>query len=416
MKAKYLILCLILFASVAAARAQTAAPAPGNEAAPPSAPPQPSEADLEKLVAPIALYPDPLLATLLPASAYPLDIVKAARFIKNTNNIPKVDAQPWDSNVKALAAFPDVLNKMNDDIDWTSDLGDAFVNNQKGVMTAIQAMRNKAHNVGNLKTTPQQVVSVTNDVVQQTVNNQVVVVTNTIVQIQPASPSVVYVPSYNPTVVYAAPAPGAYVAASAMSFGVGMMWGAAVANSCNWHSSDVNVNHNYNRNVNVNNANANYNNRNYGQNGSRTRANTTANQANRNGAGAQANRNGAGRSGGAYGGASNGANGAGNFGGGNAGGQKWQADSSRRTSNPGASQASRGYGGGGNAGRSDAFSNYGGGSQTRAASSRGTASRGGGSFGGGGGGLRAGGGGGFGGGGRSGGGFRGGGGRGGGRR
>jgi hypothetical protein len=412
MKVKYGILCLILFAaSVAISPAQTPAPAPANAAAPPSASPQASQADLEKLVAPIALYPDPLLATLLPASAYPLDIVKAARFLKDTNNIPKIDSQPWDPNVKALARFPDVLNKMNEDIDWTSDLGDAFVNNQKGVMTAIQTMRNKAHDVGNLKTTPQQVVTVTNDVVQQTVNNQVVVVTNTIVQIQPSNPSVVYVPSYSPTVVYAAPAPGAYVAASAMTFGVGMMWGAAVANSCNWHDCDVNVNHNYNRNVNVNNANGNSNNRNYGQNGSRNRANTTANQANRNGAGAQANRNGAGRSGGAYGAGNNGANGAGNFGGGNAGNQRWQADSSRRTANSGASQASRGYGSTGNAGRSDAFSNYGGGSQTRAASNRGTASRGGGSFGGGGGGFRAGGGGG-----RSGGGFRGGGGRGGGRR
>ena len=304
MKARYRILCLVVFAAlVAISRAQTPAPAPTNAAAPPSAAPQPSQSDLEKLVAPIALYPDPLLATLLPASAYPLDIVKAARFLKDTNNIPKIDSQPWDPNVKALARFPDVLNKMNEDIDWTSDLGDAFVNNQKGVMTAIQAMRNKAHDVGNLKTTPQQVVSVTNDVVQQTVNNQVVVVTNTIVQIQPANPSVVYVPSYSPAVVYAAPAPGAYVAASAMTFGVGMMWGAAVANSCNWHDCDVNVNHNYNRNVNVNNANGNYNNRNYGQNGSRNRANNTANQANRNvggqanrnGAGAQANRNGAGR-------------------------------------------------------------------------------------------------------------------------
>ena len=369
MKAIYRIFCLIVFAALlVASRAQTPAPAPANAAAPPSAPAQPSEADLEKLVAPIALYPDPLLATLLPASAYPLDIVKASRFLQDTNNISRIDSQPWDPNVKALARFPDVLKKMNEDIDWTSDLGDAFVNNQKGVMNAIQVMRNKANDAGNLKTTEQQVVTVTNNIVQETVNNQVVVVTNTVVQIQPATPGVVYVPYYSPAVVYAAPAPGYYAAASMVSFGAGMMWGAAIANSCNWHSGDVNINHNYNRNVNNTRNNANYNrnnannnNRNYGQNGTR-RANTTGT--------AQANRNGASRSGGAYGG--------GNYGGGNAGGQKWQADPSRRTSNPGASQASRGYGGGGNAnaGRGDAFSNYGGGQQTRAASNRGAASSG----------------------------------------
>lgn len=408
MKTKYQILCLIVFAAlVAMAYAQTTAPASTNEASPPSAPAQLSETDLQKLVAPIALYPDPLLATLLPASAYPLDIVKAARFIKDTNNIPKVDSQPWDSNVKALAHFPDVLNKMNDDIDWTSDLGDAFVNDQKGVMNAIQVMRNKAQQAGNLKTTPQQVVTVTNDVVQQTVNQQVVVVTNTVVQIQPANPGVVYVPYYNPTVVYAAPAPGYYAAASMMSFGAGMMWGAAVANSCNWHSGDVNINHNYNRNVNVNNnarangnwnnntvqANRNANNRNFGQNGSQNRANT-GNQANRNNFG-QNN----GRSGGAAGG--------GNFN----GGQKWQANPNRGTSNSGASANSRGWSNGGNTSRSDAFSNYGGGSGTRAASQRGAASTGSGSFGG----ARSSGGGNFGGG-RSGGGSRGGGGRGGGGR
>src|SRR5215469_17526433 len=113
-----LIYVVFLAAFVATVRAQTDAPASGGAAAPPSAPPQASEADLEKLVAPIALYPDPLLATLLPASAYPLDIVQAARFIKDTNNISKLDSQPWDSNVKALAQFPDVIQKMNDDIAW----------------------------------------------------------------------------------------------------------------------------------------------------------------------------------------------------------------------------------------------------------------------------------------------------------
>src|SRR5215469_10445756 len=180
-----LIYTVFLAAFLATARAQTDAPASAGAAAPPSAPPQASEADLEKLVAPIALYPDPLLATLLPASVYPLDIVKAARFIADTNNIPKIDSQPWDENVKALARFPDVIKKMNDDLDWTSSLGDAFANDQKSVMNAIQVMRKKAEDAGSLKTTPEQTVTVTNTVVQQTVNQEVVMVTNTVVQIVP---------------------------------------------------------------------------------------------------------------------------------------------------------------------------------------------------------------------------------------
>src|SRR5262249_44290362 len=159
-----------------------------------------SEADLEKLVGPIALYPDPLLATALPAAAYPLEIVEASRFIKDTNNIPKVDSQPWDQNVKALARFPDVIEKMNADLSWTSELGQAFVEDQKGVLDAVQAMRNKAQQAGTLKTSPQQVVVVTNTVVEKTVEQQVVVVTNTVVQIQPAQPEVIYVPQYNPAV------------------------------------------------------------------------------------------------------------------------------------------------------------------------------------------------------------------------
>src|SRR5215471_17580715 len=131
---------LFFFASVAGATVcfgQTDSSPTANPSAPPSAPPQRSEADLEKLVAPIALYPDPLLATLLPASAYPVEIVQAARFVKDTNNISKVDSQPWSQSVKALCHFPDVLQKMNDDLSWTSDLGEAFVQDQKSVMNAI---------------------------------------------------------------------------------------------------------------------------------------------------------------------------------------------------------------------------------------------------------------------------------------
>jgi hypothetical protein len=255
------------FAQTSAAPA-AAAPAQ-NATPPPSAPAQRSAAELEKLVGPIALYPDPLLATLLPASAYPLEIVQAARFVKDTNNVPKLDTQKWDDNVKAIARFPTVIAQMNDNIAWTSDLGDAFINQPKDVMDAIQTMRKKAQESGALKTTPQQVVTVTNSVVTNTVQQQIVYVTNQVVQIEPAQSQVIYVPQYNPTVVYAGyvaypgyyypppPPYGSVAAASVVSFGVGMAVGAIVANNCDWgHGgcwhSDVNVNRNVNINTSAN--------------------------------------------------------------------------------------------------------------------------------------------------------------------
>src|SRR6185369_13842660 len=149
MSAKKILLLLILaeVVFVMMALGQTNAPGnapPANPQAPPSAPAKRSQADLEKLVAPIALYPDPLIATVLPASAYPLEVVQAARFVKDTNNIAKLDTQQWDDNVKAVARFPDVISQMNENIQWTSDLGDAFVNQPKELMDAVQTMRSKA--------------------------------------------------------------------------------------------------------------------------------------------------------------------------------------------------------------------------------------------------------------------------------
>jgi hypothetical protein len=261
-----------------AASTTNAAPA-ANPAAPPSASAQRSDADLDKLVAPIALYPDPLLATVLPASAYPLEIVQAARFVTDTNNIAKLDSQSWDDNVKAVARFPDVIKQMDENIQWTSDLGDAFINQPKGVTDAIQRMRSKAQSSGALKTTPQQVVNVTNTVVTNVVESKTVIVTNQVVQIQPSQPDVIYVPQYNPTVVYAG-YPVAYpgyvyppyypLAGAAVSFGVGMACGAIIANNCDWghggcwggsYHADVNVNRNVNVNNNVNRNNVNVNNR-----------------------------------------------------------------------------------------------------------------------------------------------------------
>jgi hypothetical protein len=221
-------------------QAPAATPAP-----PPSAPAKRSAADLEKLVAPIALYPDPLLATVLPASVYPLEIVQAARFVADTNNLAKLDEQPWDDNVKAVAQVPEAIKKLNEDINWTIQLGEAFLAQDKDVMDAIQSMRGKAQKAGTLQTSPQQVVVVTNVVVEKTVEQQVVVVTNTVVQIQPSSSTTVYVPTYTSAVYYPPPA---YYANPypLLTFGAGMAMGAIIANNCDWNHGGC-----YNNNVNI---------------------------------------------------------------------------------------------------------------------------------------------------------------------
>lgn len=231
----------------------TSTPA-ATSAPPPSSAPQRSAAELEKLVQPIALHPDPLIAIILPAAAYPLEIVQAARFVKDTNNIPKVDEQPWDDNVKELAKFPDMIAKMDADLTWTTDLGQAFVDQPKELMDMIQTLRGKAQKAGTLRTTQEQIVTVTNMVVAQTNMTQVVTVTNQIVQVQPSNPQVVYVPSYPPTVYYPPPAYVYNPYAPLVTFGVGMAWGAILANNCNWGYGhvDVDVDRNVNRNVNRN--------------------------------------------------------------------------------------------------------------------------------------------------------------------
>src|SRR5215471_15869093 len=207
MKAHSILIRLALAASFGAAcqtpplwaqaTATTQAPAPeANPAPPPSGPAKLSSAELEKLVMPIALHPDPLIAVILPASVYPLEIVQAARFVKDTNNIPKVDDQDWDDNVKEVAKFPDLIAKMDADLNWTVQLGQAFLDQPKELMDTIQSLRAKAQKAGTLRTTPQQIVTVTNVIVRETNYTQVVTVTNTVVQVAPANPQVVYVPSY----------------------------------------------------------------------------------------------------------------------------------------------------------------------------------------------------------------------------
>jgi Protein of unknown function (DUF3300) len=213
--------------------------------------------EVEQLVAPIALYPDALLAQVLMASTYPLEIVSAARWVKANPKLKEqaledaLQRESWDPSVKSVAAFPQVLTMMNDKLDWTQKLGDAFLAQQKDVMDAVQRLRGKAQAEGTLKTTQEQKVIVEQPAATQT----------TVVRIEPANPQVVYVPTYNPTVVYGAwpyPAyppysyyPPGYVAATSLfSFGVGMAVGSALWGDCNWGHGDVNINVNRYNNFN----------------------------------------------------------------------------------------------------------------------------------------------------------------------
>jgi hypothetical protein len=207
----------------------------------PSAPPARSAADLERLAEPIALYPDPVLAVMLPAAVYPVECVQAARFVANTNNIPMLDEQSWDANVKAVAMFPAVIQKMSDELGWTVELGQAFLQQPAELMDAIQTLRMKAHEVGTLKTTPQQVVVVTNALVERTYEKEIVYVTNTVIQVVPANPQIIYVPVYTPTVVYTPPPTYIYdPMASFITFGAGVAVGMMLSHHhCDWHYGGV---------------------------------------------------------------------------------------------------------------------------------------------------------------------------------
>jgi hypothetical protein len=244
--------------------------------------------EIEQLVAPIALYPDSLLAQILMASTYPLEVVEAARWSKANPNVKDkgledaMQKQTWDPSVKSLTAFPQVLTMMNEKLDWTQKLGDAFLAQQSDVMDAVQRLRIKAQENGNLKTTKEQKVIVEPAPappanVQQNVTVEGAAPSpapQTIVKIEPADPQVVYVPTYNPTTVYGGwpyPSyppysyypPGYVAATSILSFGAGMAVGAALWGNCNWGGygghNDVNVNvNNYNNFNKTNIANGNW--------------------------------------------------------------------------------------------------------------------------------------------------------------
>ena len=216
---------------------------------------------LDSLVAPIALYPDPLLVQVLAASTYPLELMQLQQWLGKNKDVKDkaladaVSKQPWDPSVQAMAALPDVVNRLCDDIQWTTDLGNAFLAQQGDVMDAVQRMRKKAQETGNLKSNEQ--MKVETKVVE---SKQVVV-------IEQSNPQVVYVPSYNPTVVYGPPVypyppvtyppPGYYAAGMAISFGVGVAMGAMWSGGWGWgagwghNNVNVNVNNNFNRNTNI---------------------------------------------------------------------------------------------------------------------------------------------------------------------
>jgi hypothetical protein len=217
---------------------------------------------LDSLVAPIALYPDPLLAQTLAASTYPLEIIQLQQWLTKNPGLKdkaladSVAKQPWDPSVQALAALPDVVKRLADEVQWATDLGNAFLAQQSDVMDAVQRMRKKAQDKGNLKSTEQQKVET------KVIENKSVIV------VEQANPQVVYVPSYDPVVVYGAPfypyppiyyPPwGYYASGIAISFGVGVMMGAFWSGGwgwgCGWGGNNditINRNNNFNRNSNV---------------------------------------------------------------------------------------------------------------------------------------------------------------------
>jgi hypothetical protein len=231
------------------------APAQATQVPPPQAAPAPPYAQqtpeqLQQLVAPIAMYPDSLVAQILAASTFPEQVVEADRWVQAHPDLKgealgqAVDQQSWDPSVKALTAFPSVLGNMDKNLSWTSSLGDAYYNQQQNVMDAVQVMRQRAQEAGNLKTTP-----------QQTVTTQ-----DATIIIQPASRDVVYVPAYDPWLVYGDPIlawpgwypyPGIWFGGPYLSFGVGFgigffggfgwgwpHWGF------DWHNHAVLYNHN----------------------------------------------------------------------------------------------------------------------------------------------------------------------------
>src|SRR5712672_2059415 len=255
---KTLIALALMMAMPVAVSAQTADKPPAPQAQPASQTPSTAEPlkpeQLEALVAPIALYPDELLANVLAASTYPLEVVQAERWLKERKSLKgdalkkEVDKQSWDDSIKALASTAEVLTMMSDKLEWTITLGDAFLAQQPEVMDAIQRLRTKAYDNKKLVTTKQQKVSVKTQESKQ------------VVVIEPAEPGTMYVPYYEPATVYGtwpyADYPpyyfgypsyiGAGVVAAGIAFGTAWAigrWGNYWGGGCNWGNRNVYINH-----------------------------------------------------------------------------------------------------------------------------------------------------------------------------
>src|SRR5262249_29372544 len=245
------VMCAVILVFAPVAPSEPTQPSPAQAAAPQgqAAAKIPAE-QLDSLVAPIALYPDPMLAQVLAAGTYPLEIIQLQQWLTKNKGLKDkaladaVAKQPWDASVQALAGLPDVVKRLADDIQWTTDLGNAFLAQQSDVMDAVQRMRKKAQDKGNLKSNEQQKVETK------------VVESKQVIVVEQSNPQVVYVPSYDPVVVYGPPvypyppiyyppSTGAIIASSAISFGVGVAMGAAWGGGwgwgCGWGGNDVDI-------------------------------------------------------------------------------------------------------------------------------------------------------------------------------
>ena len=221
--------------SAPTAASAATAPAPAEQ-------PAFSQEQIDQMVAPIALYPDALLAQVFMSATYPLEIVQAARWVKKNPDLKgealdtALREEPWDPSVKTMVMFPTVLDRMNENLDWTQDLGDAFLAQETEVMDTVQRLRREAQKTGALKDTPQQKV----------------VVEKEAIVVEPADPQTVYVPTYDPSVVYGQPAPAqpyyptvyqqpVYATSttdSAVAFGTGALVGGLLTAAIMWDDDD----------------------------------------------------------------------------------------------------------------------------------------------------------------------------------
>ncbi len=184
--------------------------------------------ELDNFLAPIALYADPLLAQMLPASTYPQEIVDAEAWLKSGGDVSRIDDQTWDESVRAIAHYPGILKMMAENMDWTANLGDAFLNQPEAVTSSIQRLRWQARDVGNL---------VSN-------NEQSVIIDGDYIQIVPAQPQYVYVPQYDPTIVYIQ-APSPYYSPFII-YGIGLTIGGWLTMDFDWGHHHV-IYHGWNR-------------------------------------------------------------------------------------------------------------------------------------------------------------------------